>query len=678
MPTSLIVNGQRTYIPGVYGQVIADGLANPGVSLGNLALVGDFPQIQNDVPTTYLSAKALRALDSNDIKYARLAKLIFNPSLDTRVSNGAASVTLVNAGTVAQAYSDVADAGGVGVLHLASKLWGVKGNQAWFKITDNLVAGKDVTITAPGKTGESFTGLGAPSLLAVKLTTGPAANNTSLDGANDTCKLEISSADVWKLRWTKRLTAGVAWAPAAAHVPTDSRILEIKVGADSGAAMAIVVTGVGMKGATPVTTATFSLPQLSQNDAWVEIKDGADTVVWSHISNITNNDNGAPAVTIDVRGTALQLDGTTLPKLTDVATAINNLNSAYITADLLDPRAYSLATTEVDKLAEVTCKNAFANVDAHLWAILEGLATSQIVTATRSSALSKLPPTTVPAGRLLALGSEASASTADYEGALATLENKDVQTVVCMSTDVEVHKKLAIHVINAAAKFGRERDGVVGVPSATALATIKSAYVAKLNSRNLSVYGDKIKIAPVSFGDVATWLDPSYTAVLAAACMCAQNPGQALTRRTVDVLDISHSWTDGTDENSVIPGGISALTTNNLGNFMFLRSVTSWIQDNSPAYSEVGANASVNISIRDLRAYLTALIGDSIEAGMSPGTIESMVRERLTQQRDSYKWIKGFSDIKATLLVDTWSIDYLVDEMQAINFILVTEHVKAG
>jgi hypothetical protein len=483
------------------------------------------------------------------------------------------------------------------------------------------------------------------------------------------------------MQWTKRLTAGVAWAPTPAHVPTDGKALYVKVSADPGADTTFVITGVGLKGATPVTSATFVLPQASFG-SYVEMKDGGlagDSVLWSSISNITNNDNGAPAVTIDIRGTAFYLDGTLFPKVPDIVSSINNLAGAYISAEITDPRGYSLATTEVDKLTATSCKNVDLYVNADLWAILTALEASQIVTATRTSTSSKLPPINVTLGKLLSGGSETSpVATADYEDALSRIENKDIQTVVCMSSDVEVHKKLAIHVVNAASKFGRERDGVVGVPAATALSTIKSAYVAKLNSRNLSVYGDKIKLAPVAYGDVATWLDPMYTAVLAASCMCAQNPGQALTRRTLDVLDISHSWTDGTDEDSVISGGISALTTNDQGNFMFLRSVTSWIQDNNPAYSEVGANASINISIRDLRAYFNALIGDSIESDMSPGTLEAMAKDRLTTQRDSYKWIKGFSNVKASILTDAISIDYLVDEKQSINFIMLTEHVKAG
>lgn len=675
MPTSIIVNGRRTFVPGTYGQIVADGLANPGVSLGNLALVGEFPQLQNDVPTTYLSANALKSLDTNDIKYARLAKLIFSPSLDQRVAQGAASVTLVNAKTVAQAFSDVADADGANVLHLASKLWGSRGNQVWFKIASNAIEGKDISITAPGKTGETYTGLGAPRVVKVTMATAPAVNNTSLDGVNDTCLFGVSSADVWLMQWTKRLTNGVAWAPTPAHVPTDGRILEVRTAAATGAPIVFVVTGVGMKGATPVTSATFSLPDVAQNNNWVELKDGADTVVWSSISNITNT---AGASTTDVRGTAFQLDGTLFPKVPDIVSSINNLAGAYISAEITDPRGYSLTTTEMDKLTAASCKNTNLYVNADLWAILTALEASQIVTATRTSTSSKLPPINVTLGKLLSGGSESVAATADYEDALSRIENKDIQTVVCMSSDVEVHKKLAIHVVNAAAKFGRERDGVVGVPGGTSLSSIKSDYVAKLNSRNLSVYGDKIKIAPVTYGDVATWLEPMYTAVLAAACMCAQNPGQALTRRTVDVLDISHSWTDGTDENSVISGGISALTTNDQGNFMFLRSVTSWIQDNNPAYSEVGANASINISIRDLRAYFNALIGDTIESDMSPGTLEAMAKGRLTTQRDSYKWIKDFSAVKATILTDAISMDYLVDEKQSINFIMLTEHVKAG
>lgn len=682
MPTSITANGKQTYVPGTYGQVVADGLANPGISTGNLAIVGEFPFLQNDTPIRVTSAKALKALDPTSPVLRYLAKLAFSPSLDPRIV-GASSVTLVNAQTVTQAYKDLLDADGDKVIKLKSNLWGSRGNSTWFKIESNVTAGKDITITAPGMTTETYKGLGLSTLLHVKLTTGALSDNTELNGASDNAYFGVSDTDVWTLYWSKRLTANVAWNPAPAMVPTGSNKVYIKNDAVEAADITITVTGTGTKvvGGAPVTSAVFTFPKaggagVGQNGGWVEIKTaGGDSVVWSQITKVENNSAGTS--NLDFKGIPLLFDATRVQKVSDMVTIINNFSAgAYFAATIVDPRAYSLAVTEVDKLAEVTCKNANATMSAEVWAIVQGLAGSQIVTASRYDATGKKVPVNVP-GDVLGGATETAIADADYESALVTLENKDVQTVVCLSDSVEVGKYLVAHLTNAAVKFGRERDGVFGCPKDTSLANIKSNYVAKLNSRNVSVYGDKIKIAAQAFGDVATWLDPKYTAVLAAACLCGQAPGQALTRRTVDVLDISHSWTDGTDENDVISGGISALTTNQLGQFMFLRSVTSWIQDNNPAYSEVSANASVNVSIRDLRAYLNPLIGIT-DPGLDTGSVEAMVKARLAVQRDSYGWIKGFSNVKATLQTDAWSIDYLVDELQPINFILVTEHVKAG
>ena len=673
MPTSIIANGKRTYIPGVYGQIVADGLANPGVSLGNLAIVGDFPQLQQNVPTKFNSAKALINFDTTDIKLARLAKLAFSPSLDPRVT-GATSVTLVSAQAAIQAQNVFKDVGNVDVLSVKSQMWGTKGNSVWVKIAAN-GDNKDITITAPGKTTEEYKAIGAVGIVNVQLKTGAAADNTTLNGANDTAKFSVDS-NIWKLEWTKRLTNNVDFVPGAggAHTPVSGRPLYIKASAATGGAIAITVEGTGIKNGVLVTSASYSFLNADQNNSWVEIKDGAVAVNWVNITKVTNNYAGANL--LDIKGTAFSYDAALYNKVTEIVGLINNDATAFISATIDDPRGYNLAPTEVDKLAEITCKNVNATVNAHLWAILQALAGSSIVTASRSSAASKLPP--VDATKMLVGGDATASDTTTRATALATLENVDIQTVTVMSTDVEDGKALVTHCSNAASKFGRERDATFGAPGGTSLSSLKKDFAAKINSRNVSVYGDKIKIAAVASGDVATWLDPQYTAVLAAGCMCGQAPGQALTRRTVDVLDISHSWTDGDDWNDVISGGISALTTNDLGQFIFLRSVTSWLTDNTPAFSEVSANASINISIRDLRAFLNALIGTTISAGIVPGTIEAIVRGRLDTQTNSYEWIRGYSNVKATLLVDSWSIDYLVDELQPVNFILVTEHVKAG
>ena len=670
MPTSIIANGKRTYVPGVYGQIVADGLANPGVSIGNLAIVGDFPQLQQNVPVKFNSAKALINFDTTDIKLARLAKLAFNPSLDPRVT-GATSVTLVSAQASTQALAIFKDTANADVLSVKSQMWGSAGNSVWVKIAAN-GDNKDINITAPGKTAEEYKAIGAAAVVNVTLLTGAQVNST-LNGANDTAKFSVLS-DIWKLDWTKRLTNNGDTNLTEAHVPVSGRSLYIKASAASGSNITVTVTGTGLKAGVLVTSATYTFTDAQQGaGAWTEIKDVADTVTWLGITKITNNYNGVN--TLDVKGTAFAYDATRYNKVSEIVGLINNNAPAFISASIDDPRGYNLAPTEVDKLDEVTCKNVNAPVSAHLWAILQALAGSSIVTASRVTG-AKLPP--VAATKMLSGGDATASNTTTRATALATLENVDIQTVTVMSDNVDDGKALVTHCVNAASKFGRERDATFGAPAGTTLSSLKKDFAAKINSRNVSIYGDKIKIAPVAAGDVATWLDPKYTAVAAAGCMCGQAPGQALTRRTLDVLDISHSWTDGDDWNDLISGGISGLTTNDLGQFIFLRSVTSWLTDNTPAFSEMSANASINISIRDLRAYLNALIGTTITAGIVPGTIEAIVRGRLDTQMNSYEWIRGYSAVKATLLVDSWSIDYLVDELQPVNFILVTEHVKAG
>ena len=671
MSTSVLIDGKRYYKPGVYGKPDASAVGGKAVSFGRLAIVGSFPQLQSDVAYEFLSPQSMTGWDPSSLEFARIAKLAFKPRVG---ASGADRVTLLNVQTNTQAQLTLVDGSGSGSILLKSRLWGTRGNQVWVKVASNVVAGQDFTFALPGATGESYAGLTSGNVLEFICDT---AVCTDLAGASDVVHATIDQTN-WKIQWEKRLTNGVAFAPTV--LPIASK-LYVRTAADSGAPISLGVTGTGLKNGVAWTgTATYTHAQVTQNNTFQEVVDTASghAIVWSEITNVTNNAGGS---TTDIRGWAIDTSLATNPPLTsfqtlaDAANFVNTLNNKGFYAYIRSPKAAQIPVTEFEPPAAASnIKATSLYVKADVWAILQALSASKLVEASRAAAASRAPANTT--GKLLAGGSDGSAPTVavDYPDGLSKLENLDLQRVVVLSDDIEAGKALATHCYNAAVKFGRERNGWFGCPANTSLTNIQANYVNKINDRNVTLVADKIKIAAVKSGDSAAWLDPKYLAVMAAGIQCGLKPASTLTNLVPDVLDFSHAWSDGSDEDAVIAGGICGLYKDNLGRPAFLRSVTTYVQDDNPAYSETSANDSVNTSLRDLRSYLFSLIGASIDSSLSPDTVAAMVTERLDFQV-AQSWIRSYANVAVSLQTDLFSVDYTLDEIQPVNFVVVTAHV---
>lgn len=684
MSTSILIGGKRYFKPGVYGSPDASKVGGKQIAFANMGIVGAFPQLQSDTVYEILSPQALTAWDPTSLEFARLARLAFKP---TKTGGGADKLFLVNCQTNTQAYLNLpTSAPLVDSLKLSSKLWGSKGNQVWVKVANNISAGQDITIALPGFPTENYVGLTSGNVIEFKLDT---TICTDLAGANDTAKANILQAS-WKLHWTKRQPLAVGPALTAAWTPTVTAIaskLQAMTAAATAADITFAVTGTAMKNVigpgtgTPFTgTITYVHTIAMQDGQYHDIVHSADgsTYIWSDITSVVNN--ALPASITDVKGWAVD---TTLPTstaltafttLAEAANYVNNLNNKGVYATIKNPKANQIPVAEFEEpSSDQDIKDTALNIKADVWAIVQALSASNIVVPSRPATSTRTPAVTT--GKLLANGQEGAVTVAtDYPDALSKLENTDVQRVVALNDTAGMGGYLDTHCYNAAVKFARERNAWVGAPAGTSLAVLRSTYVNPTNSRNVTLVADKIKISAVKAGDVAAWLDPKYFAVQCAAMQCALKPATALTEKSPDILDFSHAWTDGSDENAVIEAGICGLYRDNLGNPVVLRSVTTWVQDDNPAYSETSANDSVNTSIRDLRAHLKSLIGDSIDSNLSPGVLEAMASARLAFQV-AQGWIRAFSDVTASLAVDTFSIDYVLDEIQPVNFIVVTPHV---
>ena len=131
-------------------------------------------------------------------------------------------------------------------------------------------------------------------------------------------------------------------------------------------------------------------------------------------------------------------------------------------------------------------------------------------------------------------------------------------------------------------------------------------------------------------------------------------------------------WNGVLDANEAIQKGIASLSYDALG-WRIERSVTSYMTDDNPIYSEVSANESVNTSVRTLRNRLNIEIGNPILSSTS-SALKGFTQSSLEDQvRDGV--IKAWQNLIIEDLGDTFSISYEVAAVEPLNFIKIIANV---
>lgn len=681
MPTSVNVNGKTIYVPGIYGYVDASALAGKGISTGNVAVVGSFPTFEQHAINWFTNPQALRNWDPSDLKLARLAKLLFAPASDDAVS-GANAVLLINADTVTQASYTFKDAANVNSITVKSKKWGTKGNQVYFEMLANAGDPKllDINVALAGST-ESFLRVGSGDIASFTLDT---TKCTDMGATASTSTITVNpGAGTQKLTWafSNRLAAAgvpvavpnvgpattVTWTKMVVNGPVT--VTPAKA-APAGCTISVAVTGKNTTGATVTGTVTFVN---ADGVAGKVVTDGVNNISWIEITSIALSSaavNPDADTFISISGNAFDLSLPAFSKVTDLIASINNYAAKGWVATSLLPITAQIPSTEIDKVTTLNVKNVSAAVRADVWSIVQTLAASQIVQVVRHADAVNAPlPWNVAAtsaAQTLLGGTET--SVADFTTAFSQIETQDVQWVVPLSTNIVNLKAARQHCINAAI-VGHERGAFGGAPANTSLANLLTNYTAALNSRHISVCGQEIQISGPT--GAAEWLSPEYMAVQLAAMKAGTTVAEPLTNKKPDVLDFKGSWTAQVDDNEVIQKAIIAYTRGNIG-IKVLRSVTTWLTDDNPAYSELSANESVNTNIRSLRANLESSVGQKANIPLS--VFKAKVESLLAQQVADgiiYAW----RNVVIEKIADKYRIDYDVAPIFPFNFAEIWAHV---
>jgi len=432
----------------------------------------------------------------------------------------------------------------------------------------------------------------------------------------------------------------------------------------------IVVTVVGVNKDGDATTGVATIPAGAPPGADVTVDSGGSPVEWASLTSITSTTaDAAFNGVVDVNGYAFQLTLSEWDTVADVLSFMDGFTGYEATAT--SPAASSTPATELDALTSANVLGAGNTVTlyAHTYAMVQALAGSRIMTASRHSGATQPPaqfganPATSQEAYLT--GGTETPGSKDYAAALAEIVASDVQIVVLDSTTYADHAALVTHCKNAAAQ-GSERNGWVAAPSTTTLSDLLSNYTGLLNSRHVGLTAQKPTV--INTKGASQQVDEWYFALMCAGMQAGTPVGTPLTRKRPAVTATSQSWVPNRDAATAIKNGIVQLSSDALGYYVE-RSVTTYLTDANPVFSEVSANESINSSIRDLRALLASKVGIAL-VGTTAKQLTGLVEDRLEQQVRA-GIIKAFRNVALTTIGDTIRVDYEAAPVEPLNFVLL-------
>ena len=654
MPSSIKFNGVRTFRPGIYAEIDASSLGGSGVSTGNVAVIGDFPLFEFKTPVAFESARALSNATLGDSAMQLLGKIAFSPASDDRVGGGASKLILVNAAPSTQASREFVDTSLQRVAFtMSAKLFGPAGNRVRYSLAQN-ASDYDLTLSYDG-VSESYSGLGSTPF---SVTT---SANQQYFYSSESLIVRMRQKVATNLAQVEQVKVLAGFEALTPSKPTFI-ILDGVNEVAFGHSVTLTVEGTDASG-------------VALTEALVIAQDATGatcTNEFSTVTKVTIVGGGAPAndLDVDIVFDQLNTDPAGYSSALALSDTLNNVPG--MTSEVTAPGASGIPANALDERTfEHDGAAPTVSITAHTYSIVSTLnASSALVSAAAplNGIYTKAP---VGTGGTLSGGGAFAASTQGYQSALDVLLSKDVQMVVAMSESQAIHSAVLQHCKDAQV-YGRERCGWVGAPALQTLDKVFSDYTSKLNSRHVALAAQSI-VFSMPDGTSQT-LSPMYLALMLACIQAGTSAGTPLTRKRPAVLDvIQHaSWNPVLNANEALQKGIASLSIDNLG-VLIERSITTYMSDDNPIFSEVSANESVNTSVRTLRARLESQIGNPVLAGTA-AKIEGAVQINLARQvKDGV--IKAFRNVVIEDLGDRFDINYDVAAVEPLNFIKITATV---
>lgn len=679
MPSSIIINGERVYRPGVYVRLV-DAVSPPtSFSAGNIALIGDFPLLKKGELYTFSSAESFQDLfnpqnnaafgsGSEQLKAIRyFGKIAFNQHLfesDAPVD----SLTLINVrDTLAASYSNNG-------LTLSSKLYGDIGNALRVKLeaetlgyTATVKIGTEILETFPNIAVEEnasieFTNNGTDNLSAVTVevtqSSGGTAESDRTGGElivrasrSFTAAQLQALADDLLFTVNNGFGGGVVKVTSAAAIPA--------------VAHSVLVTGLDVDGAA--ATETITIPSGSAIGTTV-----SGTEVFSFIEKF---ELSAPLSFASADcGLVINypIKSAPLSEVTDVGNFLQQIKEVDSRFTVNSPPA-PVSADELDKLAETSILGAEVELTTLLYRMWErAFSASQYLDAYMTT---NIPPVVFEQNLSGGAASSTNPVDDDWTDALTSILFENINIVVPWSTSFGIQTLVKDHCTLAAKSAGLERCAWFATPSNLSVNTAYLQYSKPLNDKNCAVVCQGLVTKRFDAETPIQRTDYRWTALALAVMQAATPPATPLTHKRFKsiVYGVYNSQIENPINfaNEAIRKGLVLLTPSAPGRYWVERSVTTFLSiPNHPFFTEVSANESINVSLRDLRAFLREVIGSKATASVR-NDVQRLIESRLSAQRDN-QIIANFRNVNVTLVGDVLNVSYELAAQEPLNFIVVT------
>lgn len=648
MPTSIFFNGQRRFRPSVYARVINNLTEQAAPATGNVALVGDFPQLKAATPVRFTNSLDLADYmrgTNGDID--KIAGLMFKPLQDDGTID---SLTIVSAGSSTQASTTN------GGLKVKSRLFGADGNRLKVKIAENATdtALYDIEVLEGVVKRESVTGLGDGAVASIEYE--PALANEALNRAT----VEIDATDF-------SIDAGVDYLEAfvqaggnllASSTPANGNIT-LTLSTNQSAESTITITGLDLAGAAATDVITIASAAL-QGDTFVT------TNSYSSITAITGTSTGSFTGDLAVDFNLFSKALANITSFEDTLNEVKSLGDDMSGAFTVSTPVKTLSGTSLDAVASSSIFNTAVSFKNDLASVIDWFAGSAFVEGEKVS--NAVITASANAVRLTGGSKDAVVSNAEYQAAFDAIKRLDINIVAVFNSDVDVIKIAKQHAIDAAEDAGYERNIWAGTTSAQTIQQAFTGWSKELNDRNVA-------ITPQSIVVDGETLDPRFTACLLAGIQGATSISEPMTRKrpTAAVTNTSENFNREEEASLAIRRGLVIFADPSSTGLRVERSVTTWLKDDNPVYSEVSANESVNQSIRLLREDLQAQIGTKVTLGRR-AAVEKVAEKSLAEQKRN-GIIKDFRDLTVSIEGDVANVIYSLAAVEPLNFITVTTNI---
>jgi len=234
-----------------------------------------------------------------------------------------------------------------------------------------------------------------------------------------------------------------------------------------------------------------------------------------------------------------------------------------------------------------------------------------------------------------------------------------------MDTSAGAAAQLATH-LDAAAAAGYERQAYAAIEHTATLSEIRER-AASINRPDVALAAQQLELFDATGARVT--LDSTHSALMFAGMQAGSDTGEPLTRKRPAIIAASQSFNTHADAEQALRSGLIFISRDTIGPRVE-RSLTTWLEDDNPIYSEISAYESALVSLRDLRRALADQIGRPTRASQM-SLIEARVNARLEAQvRDGI--IKRYEAPTLEDLGDHVAVSVSVAPVEPLNFITLT------